>query len=160
MAVHLPVGIIGYTCLQDGVKDRKKLFAYGYDNIHLSLTLLDSLLEIDTVERNRPDRGYGKHPDDPSYISVASMTHLRMFRLVTSRLKALRTPSKMGEELLQGREAINILYLRDDCCQRSGIPNREIARVIRKIFKEILYLPFYPLYVPIKGYDPPSQYGS
>jgi hypothetical protein len=49
MTINLPVRVIRYAPLQDGVKYREELTTYGYDDMHFSFVSLHPSLEIGSI---------------------------------------------------------------------------------------------------------------
>jgi hypothetical protein len=79
MAINLPIRVIGYTPLQDGVKYREELTTDSYDDMYFGFSRLHPALEIGTIMWHSSNSYYGEHPDKPSHILIAGMAHPGMF---------------------------------------------------------------------------------
>jgi hypothetical protein len=79
MAINLPIRVIGYTPLQDGVKYREELTTDSYDDMYFGFSRLHPALEIGTIMGHSSNSYYGEHPDKPSHILIAGMAHPGMF---------------------------------------------------------------------------------
>ena len=80
--------------------------------MHLGFTFGNTALEVCSIPRHSYDRYYGKHPDKPSYVLIASMARPGMFPVIITSLETLRTPAKVGKELFEGRKAVDIFSSR------------------------------------------------
>jgi len=79
MAINIPIRVIGYAPVQDGVKYREELTTDSYDNTYFGFSRLHPALEIGTIMCHSSNSYYGEHPDKPSHILIAGMAHPGMF---------------------------------------------------------------------------------
>lgn len=79
MAINLPIRVIGYAPLQDGVKYREELTTDSYDNMYFGFSRLHPALEIGKIMWHSSNSYYGEHPDKSSHILIAGMAHPGMF---------------------------------------------------------------------------------
>ena len=75
IAINLPIRVIGYAPIQDGVKYREELTTDSYDNMYFGFSRLHPALEIGTIKCHSSNSYYGEHPDKPSHIPVAAIAY-------------------------------------------------------------------------------------
>jgi len=140
IAIDLPVRIIGYAPLQDGVKYGEELATYCYKDMHFGFAYFHPSLEIGSISGHGSYGNYREHPNNPANILIASMAHSGMLQPIVATLEASRAPAKMGEEMFQGGKAMNILNFRDEGCQRRDITYGKVFRLIGQPAKKVSYL--------------------